>query len=86
MKIVKINKSYKHFHYGFTHVIKFDGWSMEVRAVEKELNKLYGPAKSSLAGSWAEHFARVDRNKIKKYYIYLRDESAISMLFLKGLL
>lgn len=85
MKIVKINKRYKLYSKGYTHVLRWNYYSSIVTPYEQALAELYGPEKwwsdsspwkhvnGKPAGRWQE----------RPYFIYVKDESMLTMLLLK---
>lgn len=88
MKIVKLNRRFRQFRdHGHVVALKFvDGYSVEIRAVEKVCrDRLQG-------GGWLRHHdwysyygdrnSRYDRDAARPYWITFRRESDLSLVLL----
>lgn len=87
MKIVKLDRRYSAVRFGFTHMLKFNSWDTESRAVELILNETYKTA--TYGDMYAPFYGRFLRTNNttgqKPYCIYLRTEADISLILLKTL-
>jgi len=85
MKIVKLDNRYFAFKRGFTHALKFKSWTLESARTEELLSETYKTSCYNKNGPYYGAFARPrDVKEPKPYWIYLRNESDISLILLKG--
>ena len=91
MKIVKLDKRHNAFHEGFTHALRHDRYNVDVHKVEQCLRDQYGHEgfERKCAKVWYGYFGPMTRyisENSKTYWIVFRNESDITMLFLKGII
>lgn len=96
MKIVKLNRRFKiHKNHGFQVGLKFESWDQDARDVETFCKKRFGKEAWGLKysypgavckadkGDWSTQFGRkVEHDKLTPYWIFLRNESMLTMLML----
>jgi hypothetical protein len=96
MKIVKLNRRFNiHKNYGFQVGLKFGSWDDNAREVEEFCKKRFGkeawglrynyPAaiRKADTGDWSSQFGqKAKSDKRTPYWIYLRNESMLTMLML----
>ena len=79
MKIVKLNKTHKLFHEGYTHAVRYTNWSDGASSCEKTMTSLYGDSANYYSGRsarWKYYWGRT------AYWIGVEDESMLTMLLL----
>lgn len=91
MKIVKLNRNFNiHKNHGFEVGLKFDIWGLEARYFENLVSDRFGdqawlwrhyPA-SKVKGDWAVGFGKRVKGEATPYWIYLRNESMLTLVML----
>jgi len=85
MKIVKLTKRYKLYSKGYTHVLRWNYYSSIVAPYEQALAELYGPESLWSDSSPWKHVTGKEAGRWheRPYFIYVKDESMLTMLLLK---
>ena len=97
MKIIKLDRRHKAYKkYSFSHAIRFDSyWSSNAEFVAKYLEEIHKTPSYQRPDSvyskgetnWYANFGHKSKGDcLRPYWIYLRNESDVTLLVLKGLL
>lgn len=85
MKIVKLNKRFIAYNFGFTHALRFGSWNQNASDIEQFLQNQYDRIYSNKHGPFYTKFGRLDKDtRSLTYWIYLRYEADITMVLLKS--
>ena len=85
MKIIKLNKRFSMGREGYTHALRWvEGYSRYVVPYEQAMQEMYGGSRYTTGNPWRSAYGS-SRSKagITPYYIYLKDESMLTMLLLR---
>lgn len=78
MKIVRLNKTHKLFHEGYTHAVRYTNWSDGASSCEKAMSSLYGDSANygNRRSGWKYYWGRT------AYWIGVKDDSMLTMMLL----
>jgi len=86
MKVIKLNRRYKMYEYGFTHAFRWERWEFnDIRPYERSLINLYGVQSYDYQrSSWISVFGSSTNKKTgyKPYYLYVRGEPMLTATLL----
>ena len=91
MKIVKLNRSFNiHKYQGFEIGVKFDLWGTEARDFEYAVADRFGQqawlwkhgSKTKVKEDWATTFGKRVKGETTPYWVYLRQESMLTLILL----
>ena len=85
MKIIKLNGRFSMYREGYKHALRWnEGYCREVAPYEQAMQEMYGGSGYTTGNSWRSAYGS-SRSKagVTPFYIYLRDESMLTMLLLR---
>ena len=85
MKVIKLNGRFSMYREGYTYALRWvEGYSRGVVPYEKAMQEMYGGSRYTTGNSWrAAYGSSRSSAGVTPYYIYLRDESMLTMLLLR---
>ena len=85
MKIIKLNGRFSMYREGYKHALRWnEGYCREVVPYEQAMQEMYGGSRYTTGNSWRSAYGSSRRKAgVTPFYIYLRDESMLTMLLLR---